>query len=421
MKFNKIKHCRLCSSPKLKPIINFGSISLSTKFPNKKTKYKKKTPMIFGICKNCRLAQLLHNYNLKELYNDDYGYRSGINQSMIEHLAGITKEIKNIIKFNYGDYVLDIASNDATLLKTYKLSKINYVGIDPTIKKYKQFYPRKFKMRSKLFSKKEYFNLSKNQKAKAITSIAMFYDVQNPNKFVSEIKDILHKEGIWVMEMYYIPILLKFNAYDSICHEHITYLTYRHIDYLCKKNNLKIFKTSLNSMNCGSIRYFICHKDAKFRLDNNSIKKCKGYERILNNDKTYFKFKKRIKNLSIKLKLFIEKLNKRGKNIHIYGASTKGNILIQYSNLNIDNINFAADRNPLKWNKKMPGSNIPIISEKSSRSKKPDYYLVLPWHFRQSFLKREKNYLLNGGKLIFPLPKIEILTKENLRLNNQTS
>jgi len=412
MKYHKIKYCRLCKSNKLKPIINFGSISLSTKFPSKRTKYKIKTPMIFGICQKCRLAQLLHNYNLKELYNDDYGYRSGINQSMISHLSGITSEIKNIIKLKQNDYVLDIASNDGTLLKSYKSPILNYVGIDPTIKKYKKFYPKNFKIKSKLFSKKEYFNLSKYEKAKVITSIAMFYDVQNPNKFVSDIKQILHQKGIWVMEMYYIPILLKYNAYDSICHEHITYLTYKHIDFLCKKNKLKIFKSTLNDMNCGSIRYFICHDNAKFKLDNNSINNCKKFERVLNSNETYYKFKRRINNSSRKLKLLIKRLNKRKKIIHIYGASTKGNILVQYSRINVNNISFAADRNSLKWNKKMPGSNIPIISEKESRAMKPDYYLVLPWHFRESFIKREKNFLNNGGKLIFPLPKIEILSKK---------
>ena len=414
MKYNKIHRCRLCYSNKLKPLIDFGSICLSSAFPYKNLKYKKIIPMIFGICKNCRSVQLLHNYDLKELYNNDYGYRSGINQSMIDHLTNITNDIKKIIKFKIGDYVLDIASNDATLLKSYKFSKINYVGIDPTINKYKKFYPKNFKTKSTLFSKNKYLNLSHKQKAKVITSIAMFYDVQNPNEFVSDIKDILSKNGIWVMEMYYLPILLKYNAYDSICHEHITYFSLNQINYLCEKNNLKIFKVSLNSMNCGSIRYFICHRDARFKLDYNSINKCKKLEKILDQDSCFYNFKKRIKFLSKKLNLIIKNLNKRKKTIHVYGASTKGNISLQYSKLSVKDISFVADRNPLKWNRKMPGSNIPIISEASSRAKNPDYYLVLPWHFKKGFIKREKKFLAKGGKLIFPLPKIEILSKKSL-------
>ena len=414
MKYNKIHRCRLCYSNKLKPLIDFGSICLSSAFPYKNLKYKKIIPMIFGICKNCRSVQLLHNYDLKALYNNDYGYRSGINQSMIDHLTNITNDIKKIIKFKIGDYVLDIASNDATLLKSYKFSKINYVGIDPTINKYKKFYPKNFKTKSTLFSKNKYLNLSNKQKAKVITSIAMFYDVQNPNEFVSDIKDILSKNGIWVMEMYYLPILLKYNAYDSICHEHITYFSLNQINYLCEKNNLKIFKVSLNSMNCGSIRYFICHRDARFKLDYNSLNKCKKLEKILDQDSCFYNFKKRIKFLSKKLNLIIKNLNKRKKTIHVYGASTKGNISLQYSKLSVKDISFVADRNPLKWNRKMPGSNIPIISEASSRAKNPDYYLVLPWHFKKGFIKREKKFLAKGGKLIFPLPKIEILSKKSL-------
>ena len=414
MKYNKIHRCRLCYSNKLKPLIDFGSICLSSAFPYKNLKYKKIIPMIFGICKNCRSVQLLHNYDLKELYNNDYGYRSGINQSMIDHLTNITNDIKKIIKFKIGDYVLDIASNDATLLKSYKFSKINYVGIDPTINKYKKFYPKNFKTKSTLFSKNKYLNLSNKQKAKVITSMAMFYDVQNPNEFVSDIKDILSKNGIWVMEMYYLPILLKYNAYDSICHEHITYFSLNQINYLCEKNNLKIFKVSLNSMNCGSIRYFICHRDARFKLDYNSLNKCKKLEKILDQDSCFYNFKKRIKFLSKKLNLIIKNLNKRKKTIHVYGASTKGNISLQYSKLSVKDISFVADRNPLKWNRKMPGSNIPIISEASSRAKNPDYYLVLPWHFKKGFIKREKKFLAKGGKLIFPLPKIEILSKKSL-------
>ena len=415
MKYSKIKNCRLCGSNLLKPIINFGPMSLSSKFPAKKVNYKTKTPMIFGICNSCKLTQLLHNYDLKDLYNDEYGYRSGINQIMVDHLTSITSEIKKIIKFRNGDHVLDIASNDATLLKSYKLSKIKYVGIDPTIKKYKKFYPKKFKKIPKLFSKKDYLNASINNKAKAITSVAMFYDVQDPNKFTSEIKDILDKDGVWVMEMFYIPILLKYNAYDSICHEHITYLTYKHIEILCKKNNLRIFNATLNSMNCGSIRYFICHQNSNFKSNNKSINKCKKYEKNLGKNKIYLDFKRRIQKTSKKLNLLIKKINSRKKTIHIYGASTKGNVLIQYSKINNKNIPYAAERNPLKWNKKMPGSEIPIISEKTSRSMNPDYFLVLPWHFKDNFIAREKQFLLNGGKLIFPLPKIEIFSKKNLK------
>ena len=156
MKYKKIKSCRLCGSKKIRKLIDFGPISCSSTFPKKKIKYNKITPMIFCICDKCKLAQLLHNYSLKELYNDNYGYRSGVNESMVKHLCGITSDIKKIVNFNKGDCILDIASNDGTLLKTYNYSKLNYIGIDPTISRFKKFYPKKFKTKSTLFSKKLY-------------------------------------------------------------------------------------------------------------------------------------------------------------------------------------------------------------------------------------------------------------------------
>ena len=411
MKYTQIKSCRLCKSKKIKKLIDFGKIACSSTFPLKKIKYNQITPMVFCICTNCDLAQLLHNYSLNELYNDNYGYRSGINQAMVNHLTSITSDIKNIIKLKKNDYILDIASNDGTLLKTYYSSKLNYVGIDPTIDRFKSLYPKNFKTKSTFFSKKKYLDLAKGNKAKAITSIAVFYDVAEPDKFMSEIKDILHEDGIYVMEQSYLPMLIKNNAYDSICHEHLTYFTLRQINFLCEKNNLKVIKTSTNTMNGGSIRVFIAHKDSNLKVEKKSIQKCIDLENKHANIKRLLRFRNEIKALSISLNKTIKKIISKKKTIHACGASTKGNITLQYSKINKNQISFAADRNPTKWNRKMPGTNIPIISEKSSRLLHPDYYLVLPWHFKKEFIEREKSFLSNGGKLIFPLPKVEIISK----------
>jgi len=412
MNYTKIKNCRLCKSTKIRKLIDFGSIACSSTFPLKKNNYNKITPMVFCICGKCKLAQLLHNYNLKELYNDNYGYKSGINESMVKHLNGITSNIKKIVNFKKEDYVLDIGSNDATLLKTFNSSKLNYVGIDPTIKRFKKNYPKKFKTKSTFFSKKQFFILSKGKKAKAITSIAVFYDIIDPGKFISDIKNILHEDGIYVMEQSYLPVLLKNNAYDSICHEHLTYFTLMQIKYLCEKNGLKIFKTSLNKIYGGSIQVFICNKEANFKVDFKSIKRCTDLEKKYVNEKKLNHFKKKIKSLSIKLNQTIKKIKQKKKSIHVCAASTKGNITLQYSKINNHQIDYASDRNQSKWTRKMPGSNIPIISEKTSRSLNPDYYLVLPWHFKKEFIKRENKFLTSGGKLIFPLPKIEIISKK---------
>ena len=411
--YKEITKCRISESPNLISVLNLGKQALTGVFPKGKDTPITSGPLELVWCPKSELLQLKHSYYPEEMYGDNYGYRSGLNRSMVNHLKAKVEQLQRLYPLQSGDIVLDIGSNDATLLKHYSNEGLRRIGIDPTGVKFKEYYTGGIELIPDFFSATAFKKMVSDKKAKIITSIAMFYDIQNPNKFVSDFKSILHEKGIWVMEMYYLPILLKYNAYDSICHEHITYLSFNHINYLCKKNNLKIFKTSLNSMNCGSIRYFICHKDAKFKLNFSSIQKCKKLEKVLSNEKCLYNFKKRIQFLSNKLRSTIKRLKENKKTIHIYGASTKGNILIQYTKLTTKEIDFAADRNPLKWNRKMPGSNIPIISENKSRLKNPDAYLVLPWHFKKEFIKREKRFLSKGGQLIFPLPIIHTLSKKN--------
>ena len=409
MKYLSIKKCRCCHKKKLKNFFNFGSMCLSTEFPPINTKKSNKIPMNVKICQNCKLVQLQHNYDLKKLYNKNYGYKSGVNQTMNQHLETITKDIERIVEFKKRDIVLDIASNDGTLLKKYKNNKIVRFGIDPTIKKFRSNYPKNYLKYSGFF-KKEVFNKIANRKAKAITSIAVFYDIPNPNKFIEDISKILHANGVWVLEQSYFPKLFFNNAYDSLCHEHLTYFIYRQIDLILKKNNLRVINIKLNEMNGGSIRFFITHINSKYKQKKKNINKIIKLEKkyLLNLNKNLIKFKYNIQSSKKKLKKFINNKLKNKKNIHVYGASTKGNIILQFCGIKRNQIKFAADRNHEKWGRETPGSKIPIISEKTSRMKKPDYYLVMPWHFKKEILKREKKFLKNGGQLIFPLPKLHI-------------
>ena len=411
MKYSTVKKCRCCGKKKLKNFFNFGSMCLSTQFPPKNTKKISKIPMNVKICKNCKLVQLQHNYDLKKLYNKDYGYKSGVNQTMNQHLEAITNEIENIVKFEKKDVVLDIASNDGTLLKKYKNKKITRFGIDPTIRKFRSNYPKNYLKYSGFFNKKIYKKIAKT-KAKAITSIAVFYDIPNPNKFVNDISKILDFNGVWVLEQSYFPKLFLNNAYDSMCHEHLTYFTYYQINLILKKHNLRVFDIKLNEMNGGSIRFFIAHINSIYKKKNKSIYSILKIEKkyFFNLEKNLIKFKKNINNSKKQLKQFIKKKIKQKKKIHLYGASTKGNIILQFCDIQQNQIEFAADRNYEKWGRETPGSKIPIISEKKSRLKNPDYYLVMPWHFKKEILQREKNFIKKGGKLIFPLPKLHIVS-----------
>ena len=241
----------------------------------------------------------------------------------------------------------------------------------------------------------------------------MFYDIPKPNIFTENVSKVLDKNGVWVLEQSYFVSLFKNNAYDSLCHEHLTYFIFFQLEIILKKYHLKVFNITLNSMNGGSIRFFICHESSNYKINYKNINKIKKIERLylkkINNNLK--NFVKNIKRSRDKLQKLIKKIINKNKKIHLYGASTKGNIILQFCAINKNIISYAADRNKDKWNRVTPGSNIPIISEENSRKMKPDYYLVMPWHFKKEILTRESFFLKKGGKLIFPLPKLHIISK----------
>ena len=267
-----------------------------------------------------------------------------------------------------------------------------------------------------IFPSEKLFSLLKGAKLDVVTSIAMFYDLESPVKFVKEIKKILSPEGIWVFEMSYMPHMLESDSYDTICHEHLEYYSLAVIERICSLAEMKLFKVSFNSINGGSIRCYATHlENSSFdnKIDQQflySIRQ-KEFDMMLDTDKPYVEFQRRIEDRKRELSDLLTRIKNEEKRIHIYGASTKGNTILQWCNLDNNLIDYAAERNPDKYGAITLGTNIPIISEEESRKMKPDFYLVLPWHFRDEFLKRERDILDQGTGLIFPLPKVEIFKK----------
>jgi len=415
--YSKIKECRICKNKNLKIIIDLKSQYIQGSFIKKNypKPYSKKIPLKLVFCNKCFLVQLLHTTN-KEILYKNYWYSSGINQTMKTHLKKLVnlicaikrKETKNID-------VLDIGCNDGTLLNYFPKS-INKYGIDPSqiIKKIdkkkitviKDFFPPK---KENLQSLKIKFDL--------ITSIAMFYDINDPNLFVKNIKYYLKNKGIWVFELSYLVDMLKLNSFDTICHEHLEYYSLQTLNYLMKKNGLKIFNLSRNSINGGSIRCFVTHEKNSIYDKKQNIYKIK---KLIKNEKKlkinslypYKKFYKNILKIKFDLKQLILSIKKNDKSIFILGASTKGNTILQFLNLNSKIIKYAVERNKQKIGAITIGSNIKIISEQMSKRLNPDYYLVLPWHFKNEILNREKEFVRKGGNLIFPLPKIQIINNK---------
>jgi len=410
--YKVIDHCRVSKSSSLKTILDLGNQYLSGVFPKSKNQEIGKAPLELVWCNESKLAQLKHSYSLNQLYGDNYGYRSGLNMSMVEHLNQKIKKLEDKVQLKTNDLVIDIGSNDATTLKAYKDSEINKVGIDPTGKKFKRFYNKDISLISDFFPTPKLQELFPSRKAKIITSIAMFYDLEDPTLFVEAIANNLDLNGIWHFEQSYLPIMLEKNSYDTVCHEHLEYYTIESIILILEKYDLKIIDIELNSINGGSFALSVTHKDCKeYEPNENYINRLLDKEKRLelSNLLIFREFEKNVVKHKKDLKKLINNINNDGKKVLGYGASTKGNVLLQYCGITKQDIPFIAEVNEDKFGAYTPGSLIPIIPEEKARSMHPDFFFVLPWHFRDSILAREQEFMSNGGKFIFPLPYIDIV------------
>ena len=404
----RIKQCRNCKSKKLITLFSLGNLCFTGKFSSLNDNIKKK-PVTVVLCKSCELVQLAHNYDLKYLYGPDYGYRTGINKTMTDHVKKITQTLAKKTSLKKNDLVLDIASNDGTLLNSYKKNIIKF-GVDPILNKYKKNYKNIRYSISGFFSASKVKEKTK-KKFKIISALSVFYDLLNPNKFLRDVKTLLLPEGVFLLEFADLASIIKYKMFDTICHEHLEYYSSKVIINLVKKNDLRVFDIKQNFINGSSKQYYICHKNSKIKSKSKIINKTLRNESKLklNTVKTFKEFIQKINFLKTRLNNKIKYIRRNNKSIHCYGASTKGNVLLQYFNIDNKKISFAAERNKNKYGLVTPGSKIKIISEENSRKMKPDYYLVLPWHFKKEILKREKNTLRKGTKFIFPLPNFEII------------
>tara|TARA_B100000035_G_C21020620_1_gene563925 strand:- start:910 stop:2127 length:1218 start_codon:yes stop_codon:yes gene_type:complete len=404
----KISKCRICKKKKIKKLFSFGNLCFTGKFPSVNQEIKKE-PITLVICKNCNLVQLGNNFDLKYLYGPDYGYRTGINKTMLDHVKQVVINLSKKVRLKKRDLVLDIASNDGSLLNFYKKG-IKTFGIDPILLKYRLNYKKINYKVADFFSAKKIINKTK-KKFKIITALSVFYDSEDPNIFIRDVKKILSKNGVFLLEFADLASIIKYKMFDTICHEHLEYYSSKVIINLCEENNLRVFDININDINGASKQYYICHDKSKFKSNSRKINKILQFEKKLKltKESTFKKFFKIIKKSKVELNNFLRKAKKLRKKIHGYGASTKGNVLLQYYNINNKTVELIAERNKNKYNLYTPGSKIKIVSESLSRSYNPDYYLVLPWHFKKEILEREKEIRNKGTKFIFPLPKLTIV------------
>ena len=408
-----ITECRSCGSTNLTNILSLG-LQYPSNFIelNSISDKREQIPLELIFCekKDCGLLQLKHTASRESLYKE-YWFRSGLNEKMVEALNDITKSVEKRISLSENDIVLDIGCNDGTLLRSYQ-SKVRLVGFEPASNLVDEAKEGTDLIINNFFNSHEFMQHFPNERIKVITSIAMFYDLEDPNSFVSDIVNCLDQDGIWIIQMAYLIPMLELNAFDNIVHEHLEYWSLKSLKRLLEEHDLEIFDVELNDVYGGSFRIFVkTKKNDKINIQNSVDEFLKKEDEFgLEKKGTYLNFANRVNSLKNKLNDFIKKEISNGKLIYAYGASTKGNTLLQFYNLNNKLISKAADRDSKKFGKMTVGSNIPVISEEQARDEKPDYFLVLPWHLVDFFKERENEFLNNGGKFIVPLPDFKIIS-----------
>jgi hypothetical protein len=408
--YSEISACRVCGGAHIVPVLSLGDQYLTGVFPRSTSERITKGPLQLVWCNDCGLVQLRHSYNLEEMYGDNYGYRSGLNGSMVRHLQQKVRFLERLVTPSERDLVIDIGSNDATLLKAYSGAH-RKVGIDPTGRKFREFYTQDVTLIPDFFSARVFRAACPTEKAKIVTSIAMFYDLERPVDFVRDVHDVMADDGIWHFEQSYMPSMLRTNSYDTICHEHLEFYSFKVVVDILRRAGMRVVDVQMNAVNGGSFAVTACKQDGPYKSNTPVIDWMLRQEQLLGLEtlKPYRDFERRVFEHRTSLKELIESLVADGKRIVGYGASTKGNVLLQFCGFTTEHIECIAEVNEDKFGAFTPGTNIPIVSEKEARALEPDYFLVLPWHFKSSILEREKDYLARGGKFIFPMPEIEII------------
>lgn len=406
----KLEKCRVSGSTNLISVVSLGNQALTGIFPQEKDADITAGPLELVWCPDSGLLQLAHSYDASEMYGENYGYRSGLNQSMVSHLTKKIATLEKKSNIQQGDVVLDIGSNDATSLKAYSVQGLKRIGIDPTGDKFRKYYTDDIKLIPDFFSSKNFSNAS-DKRAKIITSIAMFYDLEDPILFAQEIAQSLDNNGMWHFEQSYMPSMLRMTSYDTICHEHLEYYSLEVVKLILKAADLEVIDVQMNAVNGGSFAVTAGHCKAKHKRNDAVINwLLEQEERMgLKTPRPYREFNERTIRHREDLRRLLVALKDDGKKVIGYGASTKGNAVLQYCEIGPELVQAIAEVNPDKYNCFTPGTHIPIISEAEAKSMKPDYFLVLPWHFKEGIIAREQEYLSSGGKLILPFPEIEII------------
>lgn len=413
------KHCRICGNPNLVPVIDLGNQPISAVFPKEDAPDPAASSLEMVLCDGpkdtsiCHLLQLKVTADLGAMYGATYGYASSTSPAMVAHLTQKVDELADLAQLKKGDVVLDIGCNDGTLLNHYQKYQVARIGCDPSSKKFKENFQKDIQVIYDFFSAKNIESILAGRKCKVITSIAMFYDLDEPQKFVNDIRDCLAEDGIWALELSYLPLFLTNLSYDQICHEHVTYYGLKQLMWLLDRADLKALTVSFNEMNGGSFYVLVGKKSGPFESDYELIHTVLNIEQPLVFLETYKRFNHRILGHKEEVQEFLRLTKEAQKSVIGYGASTKGNIMLHFCEITKKELPYICDAQTQKLGCVTPGTRIPIISKEEMRQMKPDYLFVFIWHLRKEVIQQEMAYIQAGGKLIFPLPRLHIVDKNN--------
>lgn len=409
--YTELKACRICGNTHLEQVLDLGEQTLTGVFPKTREQAITRGPLRLlkctGSAQACGLLQLAHSYDLGEMYGENYGYRSGLNASMVKHLNAKVERIRKMVDFSGEPIILDIGSNDGTTLRAYGDQLGARIGIDPTADKFRQYYPEGVTIVPDFFTARAFDQALPGKQARVVTSFSMFYDLERPLDFVREVASILDDKGIWVFEQSYMPLMLERNSYDTACHEHLEYYALKQIHWMTEAAGLKIVDVEFNDVNGGSFSITAARKAAAYP-------EFAGLQALLAQEQAagldtlapYQAFAERVAQSREALRGFVLQALAEGKRVVGLGASTKGNVLLQYCGFTPAEISSVGEVNPDKYGSFTPGSLLPIVPETDYLDDEPDYLIVLPWHFKEFFVKHHQ---LKKGKLVFPLPQLEVI------------
>ncbi|MER7049436.1 class I SAM-dependent methyltransferase [Streptomyces jumonjinensis] len=401
--------CRICGNRTLLPVLDLGTQSLTGIFPGP-GEVVPTAPLELVKCSpdGCGLVQLRHTADLSLMYGVHYGYRSGIRPFMVNHLHGKVAKLTGMVDLDSDDLTIDIGSNDSTLLRGYRTEGLTRVGIDPTGDKWREYYPADIDLIPDFFSKEVFTERYGDRKAKIVTSIAMFYDLPDPTGFMADIRDLLTDDGVWMVEMSDLASMVQALAYDAVCQEHLSYYSLRQIEWMAERVGLTLTTAEVTDVNGGSLCLTFVKDPSRHRIDLAGIERVRQRETRLQLDTmtTYETFARRVRDHRDGLRAFLDDSRAAGKLTLGYGASTKGNVVLQYCGIDTRDLPCIGEVSQEKHGCSTPGTGIPIVSEEEAKARRPDQLLVLPWAHRKGFVEREQEFVAQGGKLVFPLPSL---------------